>query len=842
MIRLITTKALKRARHAVVRDRGEGGQALLLVLVVVFLLASLGAGLVASVTQELPFVSVATSEHAAYAALEAGVQNYRNDLNHDPTYYTYGTTAPVDAANPSMGTNTITGGACADAAGNGWEQICVQGSSGQQCTTPCESFHVQANTNFLGSTAAAETFPNEVLTTITGRAGIPKHYIFESAVVAFKKYATYLQNAYYSDTEVLDPNYPATTSSSTAIADPNVSESLTQNGVTTTSSSPESQVLINYTYTSDADVQVPVDSVPLNTALCDYEGYQENNFIDSLGTQSPSAAIAGQTDFSYQYPYYGPYYGIPPAASKLSGGTGNPSTQSSGFTQAALTYTFTPVTGESETLTIPASPCATPYDFIGGESFSGPVFSKDELHVCDSTGDPAFNGSPYSLLTATPNDIAFKYEWPGSEKGTGAEAGEWVPAGVTIDQVNCAGSSAGVPALAHGPIQLDQNEVLPQFDDSLEGWADGVNSASTPTYGCLYTGPTMIELVYKAGAEYMDVWSPLSKKTDYSGTGTNCGGNGTFSPTNPLIKDIPMPADGVIYVQNVPQPVENVSGAYVCVDPNCWTDAALDALNSATSVCTTGATCSTTTDGTTGAGTTCFLNPEASTALPDSADCTGGNLFVEGELNGELTIGADNNIYITRDLTYSCADTGGTLQSPLNGLPAACASETTPDVLGLYANGDVLFSHPVQASTCSGSGTTETCTNDSQCPNNGTVAADTMANVTPTCDTGTTSTGAVVDALLIALNGSFGIQNYNVGAQLGGMYVNGSDVAEYRGPFANTGVSGYTKQFTYDTRLAYLAPPDAVTASADNWFPAGWVNCGGVNLSASTTPKCTNAG
>ena len=108
MIRLITTKALKRVRHAVVRDRGEGGQALLLVLVVVFLLASLGAGLVASVTQELPFVSVATSEHAAYAALEAGVQNYRNDLNHDPTYYTYGTTAPVDAANPSMGTNTIT--------------------------------------------------------------------------------------------------------------------------------------------------------------------------------------------------------------------------------------------------------------------------------------------------------------------------------------------------------------------------------------------------------------------------------------------------------------------------------------------------------------------------------------------------------------------------------------------------------------------------------------------------------------------------------------------------------------------------------------------------------------
>jgi hypothetical protein len=277
-------------------------------------------------------------------------------------------------------------------------------------------------------------------------------------------------------------------------------------------------------------------------------------------------------------------------------------------------------------------------------------------------------------------------------------------------------------------------------------------------------------------------------------------------------------------VQNVPSST---------TDPNYWSPTTLDTLNSASSVSPT--------DGNTGAGTTCFLNPEQPTALPDSSDCTGGTLFVEGELNGELTIGADNNIYITRDLTYSCADTGGTLQSPLNGLPAACASETTPDLLGLYANGDILFSHPVQAGTCSGSGTSETCTNDSQCANNGTTATDTMADVTPTCDTGTVGTGAVVDALLIALNGSFGIQNYNVGAQLGGMYLNGSDVAEYRGPFANSGVTGYTKQFTYDTRLAYLAPPDAVTASADNWFPAGWVNCGGVNLSASTTPKCSNA-
>ena len=483
---------------------------------------------------------------------------------------------------------------------------------------------------------------------------------------------------------------------------------------------------------------------------------------------------------------------------------------------------------ETETLTIPASPCSSPYDFIGGETFSGPVFSKDELHVCDAGGDPAFNGAPYSLLTATPPDIAFKYKWPGSEAGTGAEAGEWVPAGYTIDQINCV-NTAGVPALAHGPVQLGQNEVLPQFDDALEGWADGNNGAATPTYGCLFTGPTMIELVYKSGSEYMDVWSPLSKKTDYSG-GTNCG-QGQFSPTTAFVKNIPMPSDGVVYVQNVPEPV-NVAGVPTCQDPNCWTSASLNALNASSSVSPS--------DGNSGAGTTCFTNPEAPNALPDSSDCTGGNLFVEGELNGELTIGADNNIYITRDVTYSCADTGGALQSPLGGLPAACASETIPDLLGLYANGDILMSHPVNS--CSFVGSTESCTNDAACPNNGTTASDTMADVTPTCSVGTSGSGAVIDALLIALNGSFGNQNYNVGAALGGMYLNGSDVAEFRGPFAISGVTGYTKQFSYDTRLAYLSPPDAVTASTDNWFPAGWVNCGGVNLSASTTPACPNAG
>lgn len=779
------------------RQRDDKGQALLIVLIVVFLLAALAPALAATVNNELPQLDFTNATHAAFAAIEAGEQDYRNYLNGNPTYYLYGTSLPADPNNPAMGV----GNWAPVLVGTGCNSAGVPASGGTDgcLTSPPEYFHYTPNTNFLGS-ANGNWSEHEILLTITGRAGFPHHWAYETAVIAYRKYASYLQNAYYSTLEVLDPKYPEP-----SIADPTVTVVTTPSGGTATTTTPqETDVPITYT---DPETGLTVNTNLWN-AMCQYDGYQENSFIDSLNGTAYAIAnnfVSGQS-YSATYPFYGPFFGYPKGT--LSGGTTAPSTDSTAWTAPTtanpFTYQYTSGTTTIK-ITLTSDACQAPYDFNSGETFTGPVFSQDELHVCDNGGKPDFTGVPYSILTGTPTSAAFKYEWPGSIKASsGPLKGDWVPYGTNLDPINC-GSSGSVPTMS-GSLVLGANELLPQFDNSLIDYADGSNPDTV--YGCLFTGPTMIELVDTGGTETMNVWSPLSKQTDYSASGKNCG-NGKFSPTSAWVKGIAMPADGVIYDQDVPG---NSS------DPNYWSQSALDALDTSTSVAPAAVTA---------AGSTCWLNPEQSTTGPDSTACTDGNLFVEGELTGPLTIAADQNIYITRDITYACGDTGGALQSPVTPLPAACSSAT--DLLGLYANTDILFTRPV---TSGGADV-------GYCSNNGvTGITNTVADVLPTCDVD----NPIVDALLIALQGSFGIQNWDKGSADGDMNLNGSDVSSYRGPFGYSGTSGYFKNFAYDTRLAYLVPPDAISATVTNWYPFGWVDCGGVDTENSTSPACAGPG
>ncbi len=754
--------------------RGDSGQTLLIVIVIIALLASAAAVMASTVDDSFPNVTRAADERAAYAAVESGIQAYRSALNND------------------LATASVAGNGVVDA----WET-----PAAGVVSYPAEAWYITPNTGLLGSSSTA-TYAGDVLATITGKGGTTDP-VYESVVIAYKQYATYLQNAYYSELEVLDPNYPE---SATSVADQNVSVKTVTGTVTTTVTEPESEADIDYTYVNDAGTSVTVSDVSIQSAMCDYEGYQENTFIDSMDSISATNLVSGK-DFSTTTPYYGAYFGIPSSITTQATTT-QPALENSDWQEVStgandFVYSFTPSAGTTETLTLTKPPCATPYDFLGGENFTGPVYSADELHVCGASGEPDFSGSPISLLTGTPTSASFKYEWPGSIKGSGSLAGLYVPAGYTLDPDSCASGPVN-PTLGHG-IEEGVNEILPTFDNSLSQYTAGA------TGGCLFTGPTMIELVYSGGAAHMDVWSPLSKQTDMASTSATACGNGQFSPTNAWVTGIALPTDGVVYVQNVP---------LATADPNYWSSTALDALNSSAKVSPS--------DGAT--STSCFVNPEETAALPDSTTCTNGTAFVEGELYGQVTIGADSDIYITRDLTYSCADTATAVQSlPATSLPAACSTETTPDLLGLYANGDILWSHPQTFSGTTG-------TNAAACPANVSVATnDAIGNVEPTC---TTSDG-IVDALLIALQGSFGIQYYDQGATEGTFNLYGADVAYYRGPFGVSGSHGYTKQFNYDERLSYLSPPHAVEATSTNWYPFGWVSCGGYDLAGLSQPACS---
>src|SRR6202041_2043628 len=73
--------------------------------------------------------------------------------------------------------------------------------------------------------------------------------------------------------------------------------------------------------------------------------------------------------------------------------------------------------------------------------------------------------------------------------------------------------------------------------------------------GCLFTGPTMIELV---SGGTMNVWSPLTKNTEPDGNPTACG---KFTPQSPWQTGLSLPSDGVIFVQSVPGSP---------TDPNYW--------------------------------------------------------------------------------------------------------------------------------------------------------------------------------------------------------------------------------------------------------------------------------
>jgi len=165
----------------------------------------------------------------------------------------------------------------------------------------------------------------------------------------------------------------------------------------------------------------------------------------------------------------------------------------------------------------------------------------------------------------------------------------------------------------------------------------------------------------------------------------------------------------------------------------------------------------------------------SSTTDPNHSSCTGsacnGDVNVSGTLAGQLTIGAQNDIIIKGNTVYHQYPTG-------------------TDVLGLIANNDVDIYHPVNSSGVNQSGSL---------------------------------TDPTVDAAILALDHSFYVQNWNKGAPLGNLTVNGVITQEFRGAVGTFGgtpptiSTGYNKNYTYDTRLKYLSPPYFLSPTQSAW-------------------------
>jgi hypothetical protein len=197
-------------------------------------------------------------------------------------------------------------------------------------------------------------------------------------------------------------------------------------------------------------------------------------------------------------------------------------------------------------------------------------------------------------------------------------------------------------------------------------------------------------------------------------------------------------------------------------------------------------------------------NPMSGDGETGASGPTYGDAIVSGTLTGPLTIGAQNNDIIDGNLCYSSA-------ASCASLPAASAT----DVLGLIAYNYVEINHPLSGG------------------NNAKICGTGGAPAAPGCD----ETNWTVNAVILALNHSFLVNNYSSGAALGTITLNGTVSQNWRGPVGQSSggspIHGYTKNYVYDSRLRYFSPPYYLSPGTASWGIAS------INVSGTCTVSCS---
>ena len=311
--------------------------------------------------------------------------------------------------------------------------------------------------------------------------------------------------------------------------------------------------------------------------------------------------------------------------------------------------------------------------FVSGDWMHGPMHTDDNFLIC---GAPDFGRVP-DADNPNPTDVI---EASGNNPTTG-----WV---------GTSGCSGNAPDVHYGSIVAGVDPItLPTTNTSLKSLATGIYS---------FTGKTTIVL----NGSRMTVTNAAAHLSN---------------------ADEPMPANGVIYVDN---------------DPN--------------SGCTSVA--------------------PRDTDYTDSTAC--GNLYVGGHSATSLTLAAKNDVIVTP--TANPPDANGARKKGL-------LRDSDGVMLGLVADNFVRVYHAVTSSN---------------------------VNVDPPAD-------LEIDAAILALSHSFTVDNYNAGAKLGSLTIDGAIAQLYRGAVGThsgtTITSGYLKDYWYDDRLKYQTPPYFLQPVAASW-------------------------
>ena len=325
-------------------------------------------------------------------------------------------------------------------------------------------------------------------------------------------------------------------------------------------------------------------------------------------------------------------------------------------------------------------------------------------------------------------------------------------------------ASGGTPAVVVPPVYV----AALYLDDTSSKFA---------TYpGCHYYGATRIKF-NTSPAGTMTVWSKDSAgKSTGAGCGTFTSGNG-YTQSN-----LAIPNDQVIYAS----------------------------AGSATHQCLSGEIGDGLPLGTyTGSSTVSYTYDQ--TMLTTDQFCGQGNLYVEGNVKGRITLAAENSIVVTGDIVLS------------NGVNGT-------DLVGLVAANSVEVYHPYVDTWKSTTSNGKTTWNWAGAPAE--VAGWPHRYTDPATGANNPTTGIQIDSSIQTLQHSFWVQNYSVGGGEGTLLVLGSIAQRWRG-IVGQGSNGYIKSYQYDSRLRYSSPP-----YFPQWTNAKW----GPRHTGEQTPKYSPGG
>ncbi|NMR20162.1 hypothetical protein [Cellulomonas fimi] len=287
--------------------------------------------------------------------------------------------------------------------------------------------------------------------------------------------------------------------------------------------------------------------------------------------------------------------------------------------------------------------------------------------------------------------------------------------------------------------------------------------ADVPNPGCLYTGPTSITFTSDGKMQVISPWTKATRignAADSTGTSpAACGTPGsaglakttvTGGSTKYVGQEVTVFPNMVIYVQNVPNASGNVNGTPSSDTPPFSSTVKCESNGNSLGY------------------------PVSKEDLPftNAYGCKNGDAFVEGTVKGNVTVAAENYIYVTDDLEYE---------------------DDTEDMLGLIGNNAVWVWNPM----------------DGNKPLNG-------------------SKNRKIDAAILSVAHTFMVQNYNKGNDdRGTLSVYGAIAQKFRGPVGTgSGASmstGYGKDYVYDERFRYTAPPKFLSPVTTTYGVNVWV-------------------